>query len=84
MKIEEHLDHWQNPAMCIDPDNCPVVYASIMHEAERNTKPQTPFFEPSKFFYPCSLCGKETALSCSYCHSPVCARHPIDEKEVKQ
>ncbi len=38
MKIEEHLKHWENPAMCIDPDNCPVVYASIMHEAERGKR----------------------------------------------
>ncbi len=38
IKIEEHLDHWENPAMCIDPDMCPVVYASIMHEAEKEWK----------------------------------------------
>ncbi len=50
MKIEEHLDHWDNPTMCIDPDNCPVVYASIMHEAEKNTKPHTPFSKPSSSF----------------------------------
>ncbi len=51
MKIEEHLDHWENPAMCIDPDNCPVVYASIMHEAEKGIQPQTPFFQPSRLEY---------------------------------
>ncbi len=32
MKIEKHLDHYENPAMCIDPDNCPVVYASLMQD----------------------------------------------------
>ncbi len=35
-----------------------------------------------EFYRPCSLCGKQTSLSCSYCHSPVCARHPIEEGKV--
>lgn len=32
--IEEHLDHWQIPTRCMDPDNCPVVYAAYMEEVD--------------------------------------------------
>lgn len=34
MLIEEHLDHWDMPTKCVDPDNCPVVYAMIMNEVD--------------------------------------------------
>ncbi len=80
MKIEEHLDHWENPAMCIDPDKCPVVYARIMHEEERYTKSQTPFFEPLNSCL-CGFCPCNTQGECnSQSHS--CAKN--DECEIPE